>query len=54
VALAPIPRLRLAIADAYGLDAATLDDAAIERVAAPWRPFRSWVLFLLPNRLGAR
>ncbi len=40
------PRLREAVASAYGLDAPP-SDAELERIAEAWRPYRSWVALLL-------
>jgi DNA-3-methyladenine glycosylase II len=40
------PRLARAVALAYGLDAAPTGPE-LERLAADWRPYRSWVSFLL-------
>lgn len=40
------PRLGRAVALAYGLDAAP-SGPELERLAANWRPYRSWVSFLL-------
>ena len=40
------PRLGRAVALAYGLDAAP-SGQELERLAANWRPYRSWVSFLL-------
>lgn len=47
--LAPpsIAPARRAIAEAYGLE--SVDDATVAEVAEGWRPFRTWVLFLLRN-----
>ena len=44
------PRLGRAVALAYGLDAAP-SGPELERLAANWRPYRSWVSFLLRVRL---
>jgi DNA-3-methyladenine glycosylase II len=41
------PRVREAAARAYALD--PRDDEAFVRVAESWRPFRTWVSFLLRN-----
>ncbi len=40
------PRVRAAIADHYGLPASPTADQ-VERVAEPWRPFRTWATVLL-------
>lgn len=40
------PRLARAVALAYGLDAAP-SGPGLEQLAANWRPYRSWVGFLL-------
>lgn len=40
-----VPNVRAAAQRAYGLD--ELDDAGFERLAESWRPYRSWVSFLL-------
>ena len=39
------PRLRAAIGAAYDLGAPA-DDAALDRIAEPWRPLRTWVCVL--------
>jgi DNA-3-methyladenine glycosylase II len=44
-------RLREAVALAYGRPAASLDDRELTRMAEDWRPYRSWVAFLLRNLL---
>lgn len=44
------PRVRQAVARAYGLDEPP-DHAELERIAEPWRPFRTWVCLLM--RVGA-
>ena len=41
-------RLKHAVAHAYGREH---DDAEIAELAEAWRPFRSWVTFLLRNAL---
>lgn len=43
------PRLRLAVARAYDLDDPSAAD--LERIADGWRPFRTWVTFLLRVQL---
>lgn len=40
------PRVRQAVADAYGLTRPP-EEPALTRLAEPWRPFRSWVALLL-------
>lgn len=40
------PRLRRAIAAAYGLDAPAADEE-LDRMSDRWRPYRTWVSFLL-------
>ena len=41
------PRVRAVVARAYGID--ERDDDAFVRLAEAWRPFRTWVAFLLRN-----
>lgn len=41
------PRVRAVVARAYGIG--ERDDAAFVRLAEAWRPFRTWVAFLLRN-----
>jgi DNA-3-methyladenine glycosylase II len=43
-------RIRAAVADAYGIPPPELTDERLAAVADAWRPFRSWVSFLLRNR----
>jgi DNA-3-methyladenine glycosylase II len=49
---APIRALRLAVADAYGIPETLLDDDRLQQLGEQWRPYRSWVLFLLRNRFN--
>ncbi len=51
--LAPpsIAPARRAVAEAYGLE--SVDDAGAAEIAEGWRPFRTWVLFLLRNAASA-
>lgn len=44
------PRLRKAVAMAYGLDGMP-DDAELERIAEDWRPYRTWVSLYLRTML---
>ena len=44
------PRLRQAVAIAYGLDEPP-DDAELERIAEAWRPYRTWVSLHLRTML---
>ena len=44
-------RLARAAARAYGRPEAELDEAELERIAEGWRPYRSWVAFLMRNLL---
>lgn len=44
------PRLRRAVADAYGLDHEP-DDAELAEIAEGWRPYRTWVSVLLRTAL---
>ena len=44
------PRLVRAVALAYGIDPPTAEE--LEELAEAWRPFRSWVAFLLRVSLG--
>ncbi len=44
------PRLRKAVAIAYGLDESP-DDAELERIAEAWRPYRTWVSLYLRTML---
>jgi DNA-3-methyladenine glycosylase II len=46
------PRVRHAVAEAYGL-ATPPDERTLERLAEPWRPFRSWVALLLRAAMAA-
>ena len=46
-------RLARAVADVYGLDEPP-DQARLERIAAPWRPYRTWVSVLLRTDLESR
>ena len=48
--LAKEPRLRKAVAIAYGLDESP-DDAELERIAEAWRPYRTWVSLYLRTML---
>ena len=45
------PRIRAAVARAYGV--AELDDERLTVIADGWRPYRSWVSFLLRNAADA-
>jgi len=45
-------RLHAAMADAYDVDARDID--ALAAIAAPWKPFRSWIGFLLRTRWALR
>ncbi len=47
-----IPRARQALAHAYGVAEDDVDAARAAELAEPWRPYRSWVFFLLRNRAG--
>ncbi|WP_217915348.1 DNA-3-methyladenine glycosylase family protein [Miltoncostaea marina] len=47
------PRVRAAVAEAYGLPAPP-DDRRLREIAEPWRPFRSWVALLLRADAPAR
>jgi DNA-3-methyladenine glycosylase II len=40
------PRFRRAVAQAYRLDHLPSDDD-LRRISEPWRPYRTWVTFLL-------
>ena len=44
-------RLARAAALAYGRPEAGLGEAELERLAEGWRPYRSWVAFLMRNLL---
>lgn len=46
-----IARARAALAQPYGLDASEIDAVRAGQLAEPWRPYRSWVFFLLRNRV---
>jgi DNA-3-methyladenine glycosylase II len=46
------PRLRTALARAYGRAEADFGDAAVLDLAEAWRPFRSWAAFLLRSSLA--
>ena len=46
-------RLARAVALVYGLDEPP-DQAAMERIADPWRPYRTWVSVLLRTHLESR
>ncbi|MGW7459652.1 DNA-3-methyladenine glycosylase family protein [Streptomyces sp. NPDC054797] len=48
------PRLHAAMADAYALPGPTADVAELVRLAERWRPYRSWIAFLLRARAGER
>jgi len=47
------PRLRRAVVDAYGLERPPTD-VELEELAERWRPFRSWVAFLLRRSVDSR
>ncbi|WP_412775161.1 DNA-3-methyladenine glycosylase family protein [Streptomyces platensis] len=48
------PRVHKAVATAYGLGAPTTDDdvTQLAKIADRWKPYRSWVAFLLRVRAG--
>lgn len=45
-----IARARQALAEPYGLDPDQVDAECAASLADAWRPFRSWIFFLLRNR----
>lgn len=47
-----IARAREALAEPYGLEPGDVDEARAAELAELWRPYRSWVFFLLRNRAG--
>src|SRR5205085_2118872 len=44
------PRFRHAVTRAYGLDHEASDDD-LRRISEPWRPYRTWMTFLLRQEL---
>jgi DNA-3-methyladenine glycosylase II len=43
------PKFRAALSRAYGLDREP-SNAELERISEPWRPYRTWITFLLRQR----